>query len=48
MNTASRIESTSKKNKIQLSEQTAELIMDAGKKQWVEPRRETIFAKVCY
>ena len=47
MNTASRIESTSSKNKIQLSEQTAELIMEGGKKPWVEKRKDTIFAKVC-
>lgn len=46
MNTASRIESTSEKNKIQLSESTAELIMEAGKTPWVEQRRDTIFAKV--
>jgi len=45
MNTASRIESTSSRNKIQLSEQTAELILEAGKKLWVEPRDDTIFAK---
>ena len=47
MNTASRMESTSSRNKIQLSEQTAELIMEAGKKPWVKPRDEPIFAKVC-
>ena len=47
MNTASRMESTSSRNKIQLSEETAELIIEAGKKPWVEPREETIFAKVC-
>lgn len=46
MNTASRIESTSSKNKIQLSEQAAELIMEAGKKPWVEQRKDAIFAKV--
>eukprot|EP00531_Pseudo-nitzschia_arenysensis_P001207 CAMPEP_0116121830 /NCGR_PEP_ID=MMETSP0329-20121206/3901_1 /TAXON_ID=697910 /ORGANISM="Pseudo-nitzschia arenysensis, Strain B593" /LENGTH=980 /DNA_ID=CAMNT_0003615659 /DNA_START=123 /DNA_END=3065 /DNA_ORIENTATION=+ len=45
MNTASRIESTSAKNKIQLSQDTAELIIEAGKKPWVEERRDTIFAK---
>jgi len=45
MNTASRMESTSSRNKIQLSEQTAELIMKAGKKPWLQPREETIFAK---
>ena len=46
INTASRIESSSKKNKIQLSEQSAELIVAAGKKLWVEPREEKIMAKV--
>lgn len=45
MNTASRIESTSSKNKIQVSEQTAELIIEAGKRPWLELRREPIFAK---
>ena len=46
INTASRIESSSRTNKIQLSEQTAELIIAAGKKLWVEPREEKVFAKV--
>lgn len=45
MNTASRMESTSAKNKIQLSTETAELIMKAGKEPWVEEREDTIFAK---
>ena len=46
INTASRIESSSQKNKIHLSEQTAELIIAAGKKLWVELREDKIIAKV--
>jgi len=45
MNTASRIESSSSKNRIHLSEQTAELIIEAGKKPWVELRRNKVLAK---
>ncbi len=45
MNTASRIESTSAKNKIQLSQDTAELIIEAGKKPWVEERLDRVVAK---
>lgn len=47
INTASRIEASSEKNKIHLSEQTAELLIEAGKKLWVEPRTKKIVAKVC-
>ena len=46
MNTASRMESTSAKNRIQLSQETAELIIKAGKEPWVEEREDTVFAKV--
>lgn len=46
MNTAARIESSSIKNKIHLSEQTAELLKAVGKGAWVKPREEKIEAKV--
>jgi len=45
MNTASRIESTSSKNKIHVSQQAAELIKEAGKGSWIQPRGEPILAK---
>eukprot|EP00934_Nitzschia_sp_Nitz4_P005892 Nitzschia sp. Nitz4//scaffold49_size126201//42312//46233//NITZ4_003637-RA/size126201-processed-gene-0.137-mRNA-1//1//CDS//3329553134//5882//frame0 len=45
MNTAARIEATGVKNKIHLSQQTAELIIKAGKEHWVEPRDKLVAAK---
>ena len=45
MNVTSRIESTSAKNKIHLSEQTADLLIAAGKGDWLEQRENKIVAK---
>jgi len=45
MNTTARIETTGAKNKIHVSQETADLIMAAGKSHWVRPREEKVFAK---
>jgi hypothetical protein len=45
VNTASRIESSGLPNRIQLSEETAALLVAAGKHHWVEPREEVVQAK---
>ena len=45
MNTASRMESTSEVNRIQLSEETAKLLARAGKEHWVVPREQVVEAK---
>ncbi|KAL3929508.1 MAG: hypothetical protein SGARI_004729, partial [Bacillariaceae sp.] len=45
MNVTSRIENSSAKNKIHLSEQTADLLIAAGKGDWVEQRESKIVAK---
>ena len=45
VNTAARIESTSKKGRIQISLATANLLREAGKDNWVVPREERVLAK---
>jgi len=45
MNTASRMESTGVPNRIQVSADTAQILMDAGKDDWVKQREEKIMAK---
>jgi len=45
VNTASRMESTGICNRIHISEETARLLMDAGKTSWLTPRSEAILAK---
>jgi hypothetical protein len=42
---AARMESTGIRNKIQLSQETADLLIAAGKSHWVKPREEKIVAK---
>mmetsp|Transcript_22665 Transcript_22665/g.50613 ORF Transcript_22665/g.50613 Transcript_22665/m.50613 type:complete len:1177 (+) Transcript_22665:27-3557(+) len=45
VNTAARMESTGKVNKIQVSQVTADLLKDARKSQWLQPREEAVEAK---
>jgi hypothetical protein len=45
MNTASRMESTSQRGKIQLSQETADLLVVAGKGSWILPRKDVVIAK---
>jgi Adenylate and Guanylate cyclase catalytic domain len=45
VNTASRIETTGKKNRIHISEETAALLRAVGKECWVEPRTDSVHAK---
>jgi class 3 adenylate cyclase len=45
MNTASRMESTGLRDRIQVSQDTADLLIAAGKSKWVEPREEMVIAK---
>ena len=45
MNTASRMESTGESGRIQLSEDTAMLLAEAGKAKWIEKREGTVDVK---
>ncbi|KAG7337351.1 family 3 adenylate cyclase, partial [Nitzschia inconspicua] len=45
VNTAARMESTGILGKIQLSHSTAELLKDAGKGSWIQPRKDVVTAK---
>ena len=45
MNTASRMESTGQRDRIQISAETANLLVNAGKSDWIVPRAEKIVAK---
>lgn len=45
MNSASRMESTSVRGKIQLSTDTADLLIECGKAHWIEPREDLIDVK---
>jgi class 3 adenylate cyclase len=45
MNTASRMESTSKKNMIQASPEASELLKEGGKSYWLVPRADIVVAK---
>jgi hypothetical protein len=46
VNTASRMESTGERDKIQASQSTANLLIEAGKGAWIVPRSEKVKAKV--
>jgi len=45
VNTASRMESTGVRGRIQISQETADLVMAAGKAHWLKPREEAVVAK---
>jgi Adenylate and Guanylate cyclase catalytic domain len=45
MNTASRMESTGLPNRIQISQETADLLAAANKSQWFVPREDKVSAK---
>jgi len=45
VNTAARMESNGAKDRIHMSQETANLLIDAGKSAWVTPREGTIQAK---
>jgi class 3 adenylate cyclase len=45
MNTASRMESTGLRDRIQVSQDTADLLIAAGKSKWLTPREEKVIAK---
>ncbi|KAL7570689.1 hypothetical protein ACA910_017813 [Epithemia clementina (nom. ined.)] len=45
MNTASRMQSTGKGNRIQVSDETARLLIGCGKEHWLMPREQQVAAK---
>eukprot|EP00529_Nitzschia_sp_RCC80_P007795 CAMPEP_0113497756 /NCGR_PEP_ID=MMETSP0014_2-20120614/30795_1 /TAXON_ID=2857 /ORGANISM="Nitzschia sp." /LENGTH=1255 /DNA_ID=CAMNT_0000391707 /DNA_START=97 /DNA_END=3864 /DNA_ORIENTATION=+ /assembly_acc=CAM_ASM_000159 len=45
VNTAARMESTGTRNRIQLSESTANLLIAAGKEDWISKRKDQVEAK---
>ncbi|KAL3937632.1 MAG: hypothetical protein SGBAC_007306, partial [Bacillariaceae sp.] len=45
MNTAARMEHTGERNRIQLTQETADLLKEAGWAKWIVPRSTTIFVK---
>ena len=45
MNTAARMESTGQPGKIHLSQATATLLSENGKKSWIVPREDRVVAK---
>jgi len=45
VNTAARMESNGKPNRVHLSKETAELLIEAGKQKWVSMREDKIIAK---
>lgn len=45
MNTTARLESTGARDKIQLSQETADLLLAAGKSHWIRAREEKVNAK---
>lgn len=45
VNTASRMESTGLQDRVQVSNTTAELLVDAGKASWLKQREDTVHAK---
>jgi hypothetical protein len=45
VNTASRIETTGERDRIHVSESTAQLLLEAGKKSWLQKRDEVVTAK---
>lgn len=45
VNTASRMESTGQRGRIQVSQETADLLMAGGKSHWLKPREDLVVAK---
>ena len=45
VNTASRMETTGERNRIQLSEQTAHILIAHGRGSWLQPREDKVEAK---